>query len=117
MDEATLEELRAELEEDRRQQIEFLDEHGADPYDEEVRNLQISNDGFADSAQATEERSALLGNIDVARQRVQQIDAALARMDEGSYGHCASCGELIPTARLEVRPLSVTCVNCAEKAG
>jgi len=117
MDETTLDELRAELEEDRRQQMDLLDQHGADPYDEEVRDLQVSNDGFADSAQATEERSELLGKIELARQRVQQIDAALARMGDGTYGLCARCGQPIDPARLEVRPLSVTCVECAEKAG
>ena len=42
--------------------------------------------------------------------------AALARMDEGTYGTCAECGEEIPEARLEARPLSVTCVSCAAKA-
>ena len=117
MDQATLQSLRTELEDDRQLQMDFLDEHGADPYDEAVRDLQISNDGFADSAQATEERSALLGKIDVARHRVQQIDAALDRMDEGTYGLCATCGDPIATARLEVRPLSVTCVSCAERDG
>lgn len=116
MDQTMLDDLRAELEADRALQVSFLEEHGADPYDEAVRDLQIGNDGFADSAQATEERSALLGKIEVARHRVQQIDAALERMEDGSYGRCISCGEQIAPARLEVRPLSVTCVACAEKS-
>ncbi len=116
MDQAILDDLRAELEADRALQIAFLEEQGADPYDEAVRDLQISNDGFADSAQATEERSELLAKIEVARLRVQQIDAALQRMGDGSYGRCASCGDQIAPARLEVRPLSVTCVGCAERS-
>jgi DnaK suppressor protein len=113
MDEATLEALRSELQQDRATQVEFLEEHGAELYGEEVKDLQVGNDGFADAAQATEERSELLGQIEVARERLQLIDDALAKMDEGSYGVCAVCGESIPGARLEARPLSVRCVGCA----
>lgn len=117
MDRTMLDTLRAELERDRAQSLELLEEHGADPYDEAVRDLQIGNDGFADSAQATEERAELLGQIEASRTRVRLIDDALARMDEGTYGVCIDCGAQIPEARLEARPLSVRCVACAQKAG
>jgi DnaK suppressor protein len=113
MDETTLGALRAELQEDRATQVGFLQDHGADLYSERVDDLQVGNDGFADAAQATEERSELLGQIEAARDRLQLIDDALAKMDEGTYGVCASCGSAIPPARLEVRPLSVRCVECA----
>ena len=46
--------------------------------------------------------------------RVEAIDAALARIEEGSYGICASCGEAIPQERLEFRPHAVSCVGCAQ---
>lgn len=115
MDADTLDRLRKELTEERAQHVEFLDEHGADPYGERVKHLDVGNDGFADSGQATEERSELLAQIDQARMRVQQLDEALARMDEGSYGKCAECGNPIQAERLEVRPLSVTCVDCASR--
>lgn len=108
--------LRAELTEDRDQQLRILDEHGAEPYSDEVGTLDIDTDSFADSAQATEERAELLGQLEFARDRVRSIDQALARMDEGSYGVCVACGEAIPTERLEARPLSVRCVACAEQA-
>lgn len=117
MDATQLRELRSQLVEDREGQLAFLDEHGADPYSDEVTNLQVGNDGFADSAQATEERSEILGQLDVARHRVHLIDEALARMDDGTYGTCVDCGEEIPDPRLEVRPLSIRCVACAEAAG
>lgn len=116
MDQTSLDRLRRTLDEERAQHVELLDEHGADAYREEVRNLNVGNDGFADSAQATEERSEVLGQIEVSRQRVQQIDAALGRMDDGSYGICEDCGREIAAARLEVRPLSLKCVECAAKA-
>lgn len=116
MDEPTLKQLRSNLEEEREQHMELLDDYGADPYTDEVKNLNIGNEGFADSGQATEERSELLGQIDAARKRVRQVDEALDQMDDGTYGICADCGDEIQPARLEVRPLSVRCVDCAAKA-
>lgn len=44
---------------------------------------------------------------------VGRIDAALARMDQGTYGICDTCGQPIPLARLELRPYGATCVPCA----
>ncbi len=41
------------------------------------------------------------------------LEAALARMDAGTYGLCAVCGREIPAARLEIRPGAATCVACA----
>jgi DnaK suppressor protein len=115
MDTDALAEVRATLEEERAQHMQLLDEHGADVHSDEIRSLDVGNDGFADSGQATEERAELLAHIVTARDRVRDIDAALARMDEGNYGICITCGEEIPAGRLEIRPLSVQCVNCASK--
>ena len=44
---------------------------------------------------------------------VDRIDRALAKLDEGSYGTCDSCGEEIPPARLRVAPESTRCIDCA----
>ena len=115
MDASTLSRLRTELAEERSQHVAFLEEHGADPYGESVTRLDVGNDGFADSGQATEERGELLAQIDQSRTRVHQVDEALARIDEGSYGVCTVCGQQIDPGRLEVRPLSVTCVDCAAR--
>lgn len=113
IDQATLQRLRDVLERDREQQRAMLVEHGADPDDASVAHLQVGNDGFADSAQATEERSELLSTIEAARDRLHKLDDALTRMDEGTYGACAACGRAIPVARLEVLPLAAQCVDCA----
>ncbi|WP_022925215.1 TraR/DksA family transcriptional regulator [Serinicoccus marinus] len=40
-----------------------------------------------------------------------QIRAALAALDDGSYGRCSVCGEPIPEGRLEARPWATTCVR------
>ena len=46
------------------------------------------------------------------QQTIEQIDAALARIDAGTYGRCAHCGREIPEERLELRPFTDTCVAC-----
>jgi len=43
------------------------------------------------------------------------LDRALTRVADGSYGLCASCGLPIPHAQLELRPARTTCVSCAER--
>jgi DnaK suppressor protein len=43
---------------------------------------------------------------------LEQIDRALAKLDEGSYGSCDVCGAPIPEARLAARPESTVCVGC-----
>lgn len=43
------------------------------------------------------------------------IEAALARLDQGSYGECDDCGIHIPPARLQVSPEAARCVKCQEK--
>lgn len=63
------------------------------------------------------EWSRMTGLLDAAKQELQQVDAALARLDAGDYGVCADCGRPIPAERLEVRPFATHCVSCAAKAG
>ncbi len=45
--------------------------------------------------------------------RRARIKAALARLEEGEYGACVTCGEEIGEARLAVDPTTPTCVDCA----
>lgn len=42
-----------------------------------------------------------------------EVDAALRRIADGTYGLCARCGRPIPAGRLEARPMAVLCVECA----
>lgn len=46
------------------------------------------------------------------RQKLDQIENALARMDIGEYGFCEDCGESIPVGRLKAMPFAVLCVKC-----
>jgi DnaK suppressor protein len=61
------------------------------------------------------ERQHLAAHIDQAREQLRAIDDALARVDAGSYGICARCGQPIPAGRLAARPAAATCVACASR--
>jgi len=45
----------------------------------------------------------------------EKLRRALAKLDEGSYGHCDSCGGPIAPGRLQVAPESTLCIDCAHK--
>ena len=61
------------------------------------------------------ERQHVAAMISQARGRLAEIDAALARLDDGSYGACERCGHPIGDDRLAARPAAATCVRCAAK--
>jgi RNA polymerase-binding transcription factor DksA len=45
---------------------------------------------------------------------LEQVDAARAKMEAGTYGYCDRCSKEIPADRLEVLPYTVFCIQCAE---
>ncbi len=55
--------------------------------------------------------------LDHARQHLDQVNVALAKFADGTYGRCELCAGHIPTGRLEARPHAAYCVRCAEVAG
>lgn len=108
--------LRKELTDERDSVMAELREYGADPHSERIDHIAGIDENFADLAAATAERSEMLAFIENARDRLAHVEAALVKMDEGTYGVCEVCGQDIPEARLEARPLSVRCVGCAAAA-
>jgi DnaK suppressor protein len=49
------------------------------------------------------------------RNSLGKIEAAIMRIEEGSYGRCDTCGAKIPKARLEALPYAAQCVHCASE--
>jgi DnaK suppressor protein len=113
MDAQTQEKLRTELDGSRQNLIDELKRLGADPASGKVRQLGDVDDNFADSASATAERSEKLSLIEQTNERLADVERALERVDDGEYGICERCGREISTSRLEARPMSVLCVECA----
>ncbi len=59
------------------------------------------------------ERSQVAALVRQGREHLAEVDAALARLEAGTYGVCEVCGERIPDGRLEARPTARTCVEHA----
>lgn len=60
------------------------------------------------------ELSYMLGDRE--RKKVREIDNALLKIKEGTYGVCDECGEPISKKRLKVIPYSNLCINCQSRA-
>jgi DnaK suppressor protein len=57
--------------------------------------------------------SRIAGLRDATRERLDAVDRALRRMDDGTYGRCLRCGRPIAPERLEARPEAELCIDCA----
>jgi DnaK suppressor protein len=97
--------LRVALEQERDDLSRQLEELGSLNYD--------SN--FADSSQVTAERGeaeVLATNL---REALDEVEHALAKHADGTYGLCENCGKPIASARLEAMPTARLCIDCASK--
>ena len=83
-----------------------------------MQNLQ-DDDGqapdIADRATTESERSIELRTRDRQRKLVTKIDAALERIEDGSYGYCDDTGEPIGLKRLEARPIATLSIEAQER--
>ncbi len=61
------------------------------------------------------ERSQASAILAQSRQHLAEIDTALLRMDEGTYGLCSVCHGAIALGCLQVRPQAALCIVCAER--
>src|SRR5215218_3491505 len=83
----------------------LLDEHRADC-------TRQREEALAECAQSVPDPVAQRRSADL-QVTLNEIDAALARIDAGTYGTCVHCGAAIPEERLELRPFAVGCVACS----
>ena len=73
---------------------------------------QMTYGSQAAAASQVFEQQRDLALRDRAVQQLALVDAALARLDDGTYGRCARCGRDIPSARLEALPWAAHCIEC-----
>jgi RNA polymerase-binding protein DksA len=107
------------LEERRRVEhaLTTLREEHPGSLDDEVEEVAATADNhLADTASATLGREIDYTLGDNAEQVISEIDAALQRIEDGTYGICASCGRAIPRERLEANPWASLCIDCKRKA-
>lgn len=111
---------RLEEERDRLQHaVSFLHDDTPETIEEELG--EISGGGtdnhLADTASATYDRELDEGLEEGAQQTLDEIEAALARIAEGSYGTCEVCGEPIGAERLSAIPWARLCIADQRRAG
>jgi DnaK suppressor protein len=114
MDEQALKAIRTKLEEERASVEHQLREHGAEI---DGGGIEVGFDGgFADSGHRTAERAEVLALVEGLMSHRNEVLAALARLDAGTFGTCERCGNPIPEERLEAIPTATLCVACKQKA-
>jgi DnaK suppressor protein len=85
---------------------------------ETIAALQAENENhadIADRASSETDRAIELRARDRQRKLISKIDAALARMDEGTYGYCEETGEPISLKRLAARPIATLSIEAQER--
>ena len=92
------------------------DEHPGSLDDEVDEVAATSDNHLAETATATLGREIDYTLGDNAEQVLSEIDAALKRIDAGTYGVCVNCGQEIPLGRLEVNPWASLCIDCKRRA-
>jgi DnaK suppressor protein len=73
----------------------------------------IVDDNFADTAQVSAEQGEQQALAAQLRDQLDDVEKALTRLDEGTYGTCEVCGRPIGDARLEVMPATRFCIEHA----
>ena len=104
----------------RREQLQGTIAHhdigGASLLDETGELMSSSADNhLADTATETFERELDEGLEEDAARQLREVEAALARIENGSYGTCETCGRAIPEERLEAIPWTSLCIEDARK--
>jgi len=84
--------------------------------DAEEETTEESTQDIADKAVSSYTREFLYSLTDGERGTLLQIDEALVRIDEGSYGFCTNCGQPMAEKRLTAVPWAPYCVDCQELA-
>jgi len=100
---------RALLEEERVELVAKLDELG-------LGGAGLTYDSnFADSSQVTAERGEAERLASELREALDEVEAAIERLGDGTYGICEVCGKPIGAARLEAMPAARLCIVDAAK--
>jgi RNA polymerase-binding transcription factor len=82
----------------------------------EEETTEESTQDIADKAVSSYTREFLYSLNDSERSTIQQIEQALIRIDDGTYGFCLNCGNPLNEKRLTAIPWSRHCVDCQELA-
>ena len=102
--------LKQRLEEQRVRLLEEIEQFRITGRD----NLGYGNHQADDATDAFEQAKEL-SLLQNSERVLIQVDAALARFEEGAYGVCERCGQQIDPARLKALPYATLCMNCQQR--
>jgi DnaK suppressor protein len=83
-----------------------------------VKSLESTSDeiqDIADQASSAYTKEFLLSIGDAERRTLKQVDEALYKIRQETYGLCEACGEMISERRLEALPFARLCIACQEE--
>ncbi len=110
--------FRRLLEDERQrllEELEAMEEHTPEVEDQVGMDIGGGYDeDLADVASSTFEREKGLALESSVQQMLAQVEDALARIEDGTYGICQRCGNPIDIARLRVLPFATLCIRCKE---
>jgi RNA polymerase-binding protein DksA len=97
--------------------VHFLERENAGSIEDELGEVSAggTDNHLGDTASATYDRELDEGLEEGAQQTLDDIDAALRRIEEGSYGTCEVCGEPIGAERLSAIPWARLCIDDQRK--
>lgn len=102
--------IRNKLEDEQTKLSARIEEESA-----RLSSREASNPDRTDLAQdysSQERRTAFLSQME---EQLEEVESALNRLEEGTYGKCIHCGKPIAPARLEALPHALYCVDCKSK--
>src|SRR5207302_7176635 len=109
--------FRDELPEERRRvldAIEYLHEENPGSMEDESEESPIDNH-LAENATVTLDREIDYTLEENSEHVLSAIDAALARIEDGSFGNCITCGQPIAEDRLAAIPWATQCIDCKRR--
>jgi DnaK suppressor protein len=109
-------EIRSLLEEERKRiadAIAYLHEDHPQNLEDELGELagRGGDNHLGDMATVTFDRELDEGLEEGAQQTLTQIDHAIAKLDDGTFGTCERCGNVIAAERLQARPWATLCID------
>jgi DnaK suppressor protein len=100
------------LEDRRRELVTAVQGKMRDARSEGTKEREVLDQGESSEVDIQEDIEFAL--IQMKAETLNKIDAALHRLEEGTYGDCFECGEEIAEARLRALPFAVRCKDCEE---
>ena len=95
--------------------IQYLREEHPGSLEEEIEESVGSDNHLGDTATATLDREIDYTLEENSEQVLAEIDDALQRIEDGTFGTCRTCGQPIALERLEAMPWATQCIDCKRK--